>query len=86
MGFKIIDLNNIIDTLKNNSDIDKNKMTFIELGEQEFKITYNDDNINDNIRKFINSKPRFFKENNERYSFFAKDYLNLVFKSVDSIE
>ena len=86
MGFKIIDLNNIINTLKIKSDVDINKMTFIELGEQEFKITYNDDDINENIRKFINSKPRSFKKNDERYSFFAKDYLNFIFKSVDSTD
>ncbi len=86
MGFKIIDLNNIINTLKIKSDVDINKMTFIELGEQEFKITYNDDGINENIRKFIDSKPRSFKKNDVRYSFFVKDYLNFIFKSVDSTD
>ena len=88
MGFKIIDLNNIIFFINKILNKDLKKLDFFELGEQEFKITFEEkDNLEDkNLIQFINSNPRNFKKNNNRLSFYAKDYLSTIFKSVDSTD
>lgn len=84
MGFNLIDLNKILYTLKM-LKIDIENFTFLELGEQELKVKF-DENIPTNLIKFIESKPRNYKKNNTRYSFYAKDYLNSIFKFADSLD
>ena len=48
MGFKIIDLNNIIFFINKILNKDLKNLDFFELGEQEFKITFEEsDNLED---------------------------------------
>lgn len=84
MGFNLIDLNNIIDTLTN-LKLNLTNLKFLELGEQEFKLKF-DDKINNNLLNFVKSKPRSYIINEKRYSFYAKDYLQTIFKYADSID
>jgi len=84
MGFNLIDLNNIIHTLQI-FKIKIENFTFLELGEQEFKIKFNE-NIPKNVKNFIESNPRNYKNNDTRYSFYAKDYLNSIFNFADSVD
>lgn len=87
MGFKILDYNNIVDTIKKIFNEELNQLYFLELGEQEFKITFDEAKKCINlIQKFISSNNRVYKKNKNRYSFYAKDFLKLVFKKVDSID
>jgi len=88
MGFKIIDLNNIIIYINKILDKKFEELDFLELGEQEFKITFEerDNTKNENLKKFILNSPRNFKKNDKRLSFFTKDYLKTIFKSVDSVD
>ena len=86
MGYKIIDLNNIILHINKILNKELKDLDFFELGEQEFKITFEERDIDKNLRKFILSNPRNFKKNNKRLSFFAKDYLKTIFKSVVSTD
>lgn len=85
MGFKIIDLQNILTVLEQqNKTI--NELSLVELGEQEFKVD-NDQLTNPLIKTFVESNPREWSNKQMgRKGYYSKDYFKTICKDVVTID
>ena len=88
MGVKLNDIKELFEYIKLNIGNHFDKLSILELGEQEFKI-FGDEKTSGLLIEYLNSDPRPYNKNliinNTRIGLYAKDYLENFFKEVVSM-
>ena len=83
MGVKLNDIKELFEYIKLNIGNHFDKLSILELGEQEFKI-FGDEKTSGLLIEYLNSDPRPYNKNliinNTRIGLYAKDYLENFFK------